>query len=315
MIRHAHRPLRTSVALICMLVAGLAQADVTFARRGKLAGVIEIKNKAAGHTYHIWQSSETNQNRFEDTGHTITTDEDGNGKKGIENNDANSLMLDHYIKIGDENGPNGQPAHIVEHPAPMCPGIHTGFNGPQIMTLSQAGQSGEDILVESWNPNTMYALMLNPAEAQWLNMGCTIQGQGDLQVQLLQITPQNIVFRVIGDATMTTLDNVIISGVGMQVLSPPCGSVGITVGYQGSTDVYYNGEFLRTFAGSGQSEYDRFDVDNPADFNQDGVVDFFDYLDFVDAYSSGDPAADFNKDGVLDFFDYLDFVDAFSTGC
>ncbi len=53
----------------------------------------------------------------------------------------------------------------------------------------------------------------------------------------------------------------------------------------------------------------------PADFNGDTVVDFFDYLDFVDAFSANDPSADFNGDTVIDFFDYLDFVDAFSTGC
>ena len=52
-----------------------------------------------------------------------------------------------------------------------------------------------------------------------------------------------------------------------------------------------------------------------ADFNGDGAVDFFDYLDYVDAFSSGIPDADFNSDGVIDFFDYLDFVDAFSSGC
>ncbi len=53
----------------------------------------------------------------------------------------------------------------------------------------------------------------------------------------------------------------------------------------------------------------------PADFNGDGVVDFFDYLDYVDAFSLGLLSADFNGDGVIDFFDYLDFVDAFSLGC
>ncbi len=53
----------------------------------------------------------------------------------------------------------------------------------------------------------------------------------------------------------------------------------------------------------------------PADFNCDGSADFFDYLDFVDAFSSLDPGADFNGDEAIDFFDYLDFVDAFSTGC
>ncbi len=52
-----------------------------------------------------------------------------------------------------------------------------------------------------------------------------------------------------------------------------------------------------------------------ADFNADGTVDFFDYLDFVDAFSSGLPTADFNADSIVDFFDYLDFVDAFSVGC
>ncbi len=53
----------------------------------------------------------------------------------------------------------------------------------------------------------------------------------------------------------------------------------------------------------------------PADFNEDGSVDFFDYLDFVDAFSANLPGADFNSDSAIDFFDYLDFVDAFSIGC
>jgi hypothetical protein len=52
-----------------------------------------------------------------------------------------------------------------------------------------------------------------------------------------------------------------------------------------------------------------------ADFNQDHVVDFFDYLDFVAAFASQTAAADFNHDNVIDFFDYLDFVQAFSLGC
>ncbi len=52
-----------------------------------------------------------------------------------------------------------------------------------------------------------------------------------------------------------------------------------------------------------------------ADFNADGTVDFFDYLDFVAGFSAGESTADFNSDGVIDFFDYLDFVAAFSQGC
>lgn len=52
-----------------------------------------------------------------------------------------------------------------------------------------------------------------------------------------------------------------------------------------------------------------------ADFNCDVSIDFFDYLDFVAAFSSNSQSADFNMDSVIDFFDYLDFVAAFSTGC
>lgn len=52
-----------------------------------------------------------------------------------------------------------------------------------------------------------------------------------------------------------------------------------------------------------------------ADFNCDGQPDFFDYLDFAEAFASEDPAADFNADGQLDFFDYLDFTAQFATPC
>lgn len=52
-----------------------------------------------------------------------------------------------------------------------------------------------------------------------------------------------------------------------------------------------------------------------ADFNRDGTLDFFDYLDFVDGFSGNAAAADFNGDGIIDFFDYLDFVDSYQAGC
>ena len=56
-------------------------------------------------------------------------------------------------------------------------------------------------------------------------------------------------------------------------------------------------------------------VNCKVDFNQDCVVDLFDYLDFVELFASGDIAADYNRDEVVDFFDYLDFVDLYSAGC
>ncbi|MDX2145994.1 MAG: hypothetical protein SFZ23_00600 [Planctomycetota bacterium] len=53
----------------------------------------------------------------------------------------------------------------------------------------------------------------------------------------------------------------------------------------------------------------------PADYNRDGTVDFFDYLDFAEDSGAEDPAADFNADGSVDFFDYLDFAERYSNEC
>ncbi len=53
----------------------------------------------------------------------------------------------------------------------------------------------------------------------------------------------------------------------------------------------------------------------PSDFNCDNSPDFFDYLDFVSAFSTSHYTADFNRDDEIDFFDYLDFVQSFVDGC
>ncbi|RMH11474.1 MAG: hypothetical protein D6695_09105 [Planctomycetota bacterium] len=52
-----------------------------------------------------------------------------------------------------------------------------------------------------------------------------------------------------------------------------------------------------------------------ADFNFDGVADFYDVLGFLNAFASQSPAADFNDDGLLDFFDIAAFLSAFEAGC
>jgi hypothetical protein len=71
------------------------------------------------------------------------------------------------------------------------------------------------------------------------------------------------------------------------------------------------GELTDSFAITGIS----FDAPCPADFNNDGSLDFFDYDDFVGAFEAAISTADFNNDGTIDFFDYNDFVGAFEAGC
>ncbi|MBO6514825.1 MAG: hypothetical protein JJ974_12755, partial [Phycisphaerales bacterium] len=50
----------------------------------------------------------------------------------------------------------------------------------------------------------------------------------------------------------------------------------------------------------------------PADFNIDGVLDFFDISAFLTAYAMSDPIADFSGDGNFDFFDISAFLTAYA---
>ncbi len=52
-----------------------------------------------------------------------------------------------------------------------------------------------------------------------------------------------------------------------------------------------------------------------ADLNGDGVVDFGDYLEFLNLYEAGDARVDFSADGVIDFGDYLEFLNLYEAGC
>ena len=53
----------------------------------------------------------------------------------------------------------------------------------------------------------------------------------------------------------------------------------------------------------------------PADFTGDGVLDFFDVLEYLALFDATDPAADLTGEGSLDFFDVLEFLARFDQGC
>ncbi len=55
--------------------------------------------------------------------------------------------------------------------------------------------------------------------------------------------------------------------------------------------------------------------DCPADHNQDGVVNFWDYLAFRNDWNAGAKAADFNSDEAVNVQDFMGFTDAYASGC
>ncbi|MCC6675926.1 MAG: right-handed parallel beta-helix repeat-containing protein [Phycisphaerales bacterium] len=56
-------------------------------------------------------------------------------------------------------------------------------------------------------------------------------------------------------------------------------------------------------------------ADCPADLTGDGIVDFADYLEFLNRYDALDPSVDFTGDGLVDFADYLEFLNLYEQGC
>ncbi|RMH14853.1 MAG: hypothetical protein D6695_00180 [Planctomycetota bacterium] len=60
-----------------------------------------------------------------------------------------------------------------------------------------------------------------------------------------------------------------------------------------------------------------FGCSNPcvADWNEDGDLNFFDILQFLEDFNNQLPEADLNNDGEFNFFDMLDFLGLFDAGC
>ena len=52
-----------------------------------------------------------------------------------------------------------------------------------------------------------------------------------------------------------------------------------------------------------------------ADFNQDGTVNTMDFIPYLNAFNTGDPAADLTGDGFVNTLDFLAFLDLHSKGC
>lgn len=104
------------------------------------------------------------------------------------------------------------------------------------------------------------------------------------------------------------------------ILLPPDGTLGDRFG----TAVSINNELAAVGA---SNEYERSDDSGtaytftlsapvcPADFNNDGSLDFFDISVFLKLFSAHDPIADITKDGHYNFFDISEYLQLFHFGC
>jgi hypothetical protein len=88
---------------------------------------------------------------------------------------------------------------------------------------------------------------------------------------------------------------------------------GITQGFAVSRNgryIIFRGVLAGTTVGAFMIE-----IGCPADWNGDGVVDFNDFLAYLNDFNASDPRADLNGDGVVDFNDLLHYLNLYNAGC
>ncbi|MDP1663162.1 MAG: GC-type dockerin domain-anchored protein [Phycisphaerales bacterium] len=336
-------PTRTLLlaAAACLLGAATAHADITFARRGNLETQVIITGKFPNTDYRIYHSNlPSGGGGYTRTGHIIRTGPDngsptGSGSITIRHSDSEPVRAGHHLQLGDANNPNApndqHPSGVpIEFPAPdpRSP-VVPGANPPEPIVLRQAMQAPGVMVIETWDPGTVYQLVLDPAEASWINAGCAVSGTGDLQVQLLQCTAQNIVFQIMSEPTMFPPNDVVITGVGVQVQGQPCGpGVGLRLGFTGTSSVFLNGQFQTQIVGNGVFDLTRLPVSGPADVGRqggvagrDGRYDNNDFIAFIDMFFAENPGADRGAqggvpgmDGQFDNNDFIVFIDQFFAG-
>jgi hypothetical protein len=80
-----------------------------------------------------------------------------------------------------------------------------------------------------------------------------------------------------------------------------------------------DGVYATGGTGSGFNTYDvilaRLSMGCAPDLDENGTLDLFDFLAFVNLFNDEDPTADCTGDGKYDLFDFLCFVNAFNQGC
>jgi hypothetical protein len=245
---------RLAMLAAFLLLAVDAIASITVATRGVFTGRVSVSGKTPNSNYEVWQSTGPAGpagNKYIDTGFRIDTDAAGNGTVSIPNTSSGTLHVGHNVKVGNSTAPNSQPARVVVSAGTgLWPGnwfatLQPGASGPHGLLFRQAVTDGSTTQLETWDAGTMISIDLQPQEASWINMGAMIVPHGDLQAMLVNVSPQSIVVQIIADPTHTTVDDLEIQGIGINVVT--LGNVGVHFLWTGSTSEYLNNVFVQSY--------------------------------------------------------------------
>ncbi|MDX2118624.1 MAG: matrixin family metalloprotease [Planctomycetota bacterium] len=203
-----------------------------------------------------------------------------------------------------------------------------GTNGVTTVKLGSTAAAGSnevlsDILIDAAGP--YYAVVVEngtPTENQLYRL--TVQALSTTSVTATDNTLTNQVnlswTTVPGATSYTILRNTSNTETGATTLGSTASTTYSDLTADGGTQYYY---FVRATQGDAGSPTRLVGSDAgsaiappcPADFNNDGFLDFTDFDAFVAAFEAGAAGGDFNNDGFIDFTDFDAYVAAFEAGC
>jgi len=329
MTRHRTTVSRLLAAGLLAAMAGSAHAQTDVPRGGAViepgAGsgqiVIEVKNKTGKDAYDIsvsvfrddgdevpnitGQDIVENDGQAEDDDHV---DDNGNGK--LDNGEGNSTDDSPGTtckSIMDDNGAvkDGKVAKVTvtfDGPLPEGAKIRVKFSeriGDGHFDMCMAFPMGDDGF-------TVALVQTGPAQMGYevLNLGS--QSLDHLSIPthtgLVPIERARLDFPYENRIIIVDDDSVEIYDLGL----PPGESVELGLTFERPIESAFEETQIPIF---GQF------VNCQADFNGDGVVNTLDVLEFLNAWSAGDPRADINGDGVVNTRDVLAYLNLWSAGC
>lgn len=207
--------------IICALSTFTAPclAEVTYAKRGWFTATVKVKNKTPNAVLTVEVSTTPGGTTFIDTGHTITTDANGDGSATIGNVESGSLRKGSIVRVG---GVNGNTAVVVAKTLWDLIFANAPGGPPGGMRLAQTiidDPDGVIDLIETWEAGAIFTVQLDPAEASFVNLGATLATEGDLVATLLSVGPQHVSIQIVQDLMSDIPNDIVIEGLGVNVAS------------------------------------------------------------------------------------------------
>jgi hypothetical protein len=247
---HPARRLAALVLAATVLSAATAQASVIADRHTWTTGFSVIGKGAGGRrNVHIYVDRGP-PNGWVDTLENVDLDAAGNGWNwffnGFPTPRAGQRIAVGTPGAGPDPGQIGTPAVVAYVTPPPIPGggvLAVGTSTVAIQLANAHPQHDGSLYLETWDPQTIVSLRLDPAQAQFVPGPVSITCPG-INFQMISMSPSDLTFRIISNATPVAPEMILVNGVHITTVGAPGTQVDLMLDGQGSTSGYRNGQLV-----------------------------------------------------------------------